>query len=124
MRSTEAAQSYRDLRVWQEGMNLAESCYRITKSFPKKERYGLISQIRRSAVSIPANIAEGYGRNSRGEYIQFLHIAQGSLNELVTHLLLSKRLEVTQPEVLESVLSQSETVSKILYALIASLRKQ
>lgn len=59
-------QSYRDLRVWQEAMNLAEACYRITKAFPKEETYGMISQIRRSGVSIPANIAEGYGRRNRG----------------------------------------------------------
>lgn len=59
-------QSYRDLKVWQEAMNLAESCYKITKLFPKEETYGMISQIRRSAASIPANIAEGYGRRTRG----------------------------------------------------------
>lgn len=123
MKSSEAARSYRDLRAWQEGMQLAENCYQITKNFPKEERYGLISQIRRAAVSIPANIAERYGRGSRGEYVQFLYIAQGSLNELITHLLLSTRLEMPQSESIAAVLSQSEIVSKILHALLSSLRK-
>ncbi len=79
-------QSYRDLRVWQKGMDLAEICYLITREFPKEEMYTMTSQIRRAAASIPANIAEGYGREYRREYIQFLRIAQGSLKELETHL--------------------------------------
>jgi four helix bundle protein len=74
-------QSYRDLKVWQEAVNLAEICYRFTKTFPKEELYGMTTQIRRASVSIAANIAEGYGRKTRGEYIQFLYIAQGSLKE-------------------------------------------
>ncbi|MDB9506783.1 four helix bundle protein [Microcystis aeruginosa CS-338/01] len=86
-------QSYRDLRVWQESVNLAESCYRLTKTFPKEELYGMTTQIRRASVSIAANIAEGYGRKTRGEYIQFLYIAQGSLKELETHWLISQRVE-------------------------------
>jgi four helix bundle protein len=72
-------QSYRDLEVWQQGMALAEACYRITKTFPREEIYGMVSQIRRAAVSIPANIAEGYGREYRNDYVKFLRIAQGSL---------------------------------------------
>jgi four helix bundle protein len=83
--------SYQDLKVWQEGMNLAEVCYELTMTFPKEELYGMTSQIHRSSASIPANIAEGYGREYRSEYIQFLRIAQGSLKELETHLLLSSR---------------------------------
>jgi four helix bundle protein len=86
-------QSYRDLKVWQEAVNLAEICYCFTKNFPKEELYGMTSQIRRASVSIAANIAEGYGRKTRGEYIQFLYIAQGSLKELETHLLISQRVE-------------------------------
>ncbi|MDJ0673691.1 MAG: four helix bundle protein [Microcystis sp. M53598_WE2] len=66
-------QSYRDLRVWQEAVNLAESCYRLTKTFPKEELYGMTTQIRRASVSIAANIAEGYGRKTRGEYLNFHH---------------------------------------------------
>lgn len=69
---------FKDLKIWQKGMDIAEKCYFLTKSFPKDELYGMIQQIRKSAVSIPANIAEGYGRRSTLEYIRFLNIAQGS----------------------------------------------
>ena len=117
-------ESYRDLRVWQEGMNLAEMSYQVTKTFPKEEMYGMISQIRRAAVSVPANIAEGYGRENRGEYIQFLRIAQGSLKELETHLLLATRVNLTtQPET-SPVLKQCETVGKMLRSLIRALQQK
>lgn len=114
--------SYRDLTVWQESMNLAENCYKLTRSFPKEEIYGMVSQVRRSAVSIPANIAEGYGREYRQEYIQFLRIAQGSLKELETHLILSQRVELTTSDQIDSILKQSESVGKLLRALIRSLQ--
>ncbi|MBD6620476.1 four helix bundle protein [Komarekiella sp. 'clone 1'] len=84
----------------------------------------MISQIRRSAVSIPANIAEGYGRKTRGEYIQFLYIAQGSLKELETHLLLVIRVELDSPETISTVLKQCESVSKLLLFLIRSLENK
>jgi four helix bundle protein len=84
--------SYRDLRVWQMGMDLAEHCYLVTQGFPQAEVYGLTSQLRRAAVSVPANIAEGYGREYRKEYIHFLRVAQGSLKELETHLILASRI--------------------------------
>ena len=115
-------QSYRDLRVWQEGMTLAETCYRLTQPFPKEELYGMTSQIRRSAVSIPANIAEGCGRENRGEFIQFLRIAQGSLKELETHLLLALRVGFANPAAVEPVLLQCEKQGKQLRALIRSLQ--
>lgn len=83
--------SYQDLQVWQEKMNLAEACYQLTRTFSKDELYGMTSQIRRASASIPANVAEGYGREYRAEYIRHLRIAQGSLKELETHLLLSAR---------------------------------
>lgn len=85
-------ESYRDLKVWQSAMLLAEDCYRITKGFPREEIYGMTSQMRRSAVSIAANIAEGYGRENRGSFVQFLRMAQGSLKELETHILLACRV--------------------------------
>lgn len=113
--------SYRDLEVWQESMNLAAACYQVTKVFPREETYGMTSQIRRSAASIPANIAEGYGREYRAEYIQFLRIAQGSLKELETHLLLAQRVEIVTDPTVKPVLQQCETVGKILRALIRSL---
>ena len=117
-------QSYRDLKVWQEGMNLAELSYRLTRTFPKEETYGMISQIRRAATSIPANIAEGYGRKTRGEYIQFLYIAQGSLKELETHFLLSVRVEIASSQTINPVLNQCQSVGKLLFLLIRSLEKR
>lgn len=113
--------SYRDLRVWQEGMNLAAACYQVTEVFPKEEIYGMTSQIRRSAASIPANTAEGYGREYRAEYIHFLRIAQGSLKELETHLFLSQRVNIVTSQALETLLQQCETVGKMLRSLIRSL---
>lgn len=114
-------QSYRDLKVWQRAMDLAESCYRATRRFPRDELYGMVSQIRRAAASVPANIAEGHGRNSRGEYIQFLRIAQGSLKELETHVLLAQRIGLTEQKVVRAILDQAEVLGKMLRALIRSL---
>jgi four helix bundle protein len=113
--------SYRDLRVWQKAMDIAESCYLITREFPKEEIYGMTSQIRRAAASIPANIAEGYGREYRAEYVHFLRIAQGSLKELETHLLLSVRVKLLTPEAVNLVLSECEFLGRMLRSLIRSL---
>ncbi|WP_293124672.1 four helix bundle protein [Okeania sp. SIO1I7] len=77
---------FKDLKIWEKGMIIAEKYYLLTKKFPKEETYGMIQQIRRASVSRPANIAEGYGRRSSGDYARFLNIAQGSINELETHL--------------------------------------
>jgi four helix bundle protein len=85
--------AFQDLEVWQLGMSLIEDCYRLTRNFPSDERFGLTSQIRRAAVSIPANIAEGYGRDQTGNPIQFLRIALGSACELETLLMTSVRLK-------------------------------
>ncbi len=117
-------QSYRDLRVWQEAMTLGEKCYELTREYPKDELYGMSSQIRRSAASVPANIAEGYGRGTRGEYIQSLRVAQGSLKELETHLMLSQRVRLSSDAAFEPVLAQCEAVGKMLHALIRSLQKR
>jgi len=113
--------SYRDLKVWQLAMNLAETCYRITRCFPKDELYGMTSQIRRAAASVPANIAEGHGRNSRGEYMHFLRVAQGSLKELETHVLLAQRVGLAETKAVETILTQSDVLGKMLRALIRSL---
>ena len=123
MRSS-SIRSYRDLKVWQEGMNIAEACYQITKTFPREELYGMTSQIRRSAVSIPANIAEGYGREYRAEYIQFLRIAQGSLKELETHLLLSVRVKLATNQVILPILDRCESLGKMIRSLIRSLQNK
>jgi len=114
--------SYHDLIVWQQSMDLAEAAYRLTAAFPKEELYGLSSQIRRSAGSIPANVAEGYGRESRGAYIQQLRVAQGSLKELETHLLLAARVDVATPVAVDPLLQSSDEVARLLRALIRSLQ--
>src|ERR1043165_7231634 len=87
-----AIKSYRDLLVWQKGIDLVVIAYKATARFPTSEIYGLMSQIRRASTSIPANIAEGYGRGSRRDYAQFLFIAQGSLKELETHFIVAQKL--------------------------------
>lgn len=114
--------SYRDLKVWPQGMDLAEACYRVTRGFPKDELYGMTSQIRRAAASIPANVAEGRGRESPGEFIQFLRVAQGSLKELETHLLLSERIGLMPTKDTAAILDRCEAVGKMLRALIRSLQ--
>lgn len=116
--------SYKDLLVWQEGMQIAQACYQITKKFPREEMYGMTSQIRRSAVSIPANVAEGYGREYPRQFIQFLRIAQGSLKELETHLLLAIRVELTSTQEVKSILSSCESLGRMLRSLIRSLQKK
>ena len=116
-------QSYRDLKVWQMAMDLAEQCYKLTRQFPRDELYGMTSQVRRSAASVAANVAEGHGRNSRGEYIQFLRVAQGSLKELETHLILAARVGLVSDSLIAQALGQSESLGKMLRALIRSLER-
>ncbi len=115
-------QSYRDLLVWQAAMLLAEDCYRLTRSFPREEMFGLTSQIRRAASSIPANIAEGHGRENTGSFIQFLRIAQGSTKEVETHLLLSERVGLLPTDAIEPPLGRCTEVGKMLRSLIRSLQ--
>jgi four helix bundle protein len=114
--------SYRGLRVWQIGMEVAEQCYRVTAIFPREELFGLVTQIRRSAAAVPANIAEGYGRGYRAEYVQFLRIAQGSLKELETHLLLSARVEIVAQDIVDPILLKCDDLGRMLSALIRSLQ--
>ena len=116
--------SYRDLLVWQDGIELAQRAYHLTKGFPKDELFGVVSQIRWAAVSVPANIAEGYGRDNLGSYIQFLRIAQGSLKELETHIILAKRVGLAKLEATGAVLDQCEGIGKMLRSLIRSLESQ
>ena len=103
-------------------MDLATNCYRITAAFPKEELYGLTSQIRRAAVSVPSNIAEGNGRENTGAYIQFLRVAQGSLKELETQLLLASRIGVTDQDRSGPLLDECEEIGKMLRSLIRSLQ--
>ncbi|MET2828585.1 four helix bundle protein [Mesorhizobium shangrilense] len=113
--------SYRELIVWQQAMDLAVSIYEATKSWPKDELYGLTGQVRRAATSVPANIAEGYSRESRATYQQFLRIAQGSLKELETHLLVAQRVGIASAETVEALMTSSESVGKLLRLLIRKL---
>ncbi len=102
-------------------MNHAEASYRMTAGFPKEEAYGMTPQLRRSGVSVPANIAEGYGRDSKGAYVQHLRVAQGSLKEFETHLLLAERVELVDRAVVASLLSKTESIGKMLRSLIRSI---
>jgi four helix bundle protein len=113
--------SYQDLVVWQTGMEIAAQCYFLTRVFPREELFGPTSQIRRASSGIPANIAEGYGRGHRGEYIQFLRIAQGSLKELETHLLLAIRVELLGAEEAAPVLALCDSEGRMLGSMIRSL---
>jgi four helix bundle protein len=115
-------QSYKDLKVWQKSMEIARACYGVTKAFPKEELFGMTSQIRRAAASVPANIAEGYGRDSRGEYVQFLRFAQGSLKELETHLILAEQVRITALDSTAAIQSLCDEVGRMLRSLIRSLQ--
>lgn len=113
--------SYRDLVVWQEAMDLVVEVYRLAKCFPRDELYGLTSQAKRSASSVPANIAEGYGRDNRGSYVQQLRVAQGSLKELETHLLIAERVSIATSDEVGVILIRCEKVGRLLRGLIRSL---
>ena len=102
-------------------MNLAEAAYKLTARFPREETYGLTSQIRRSGTSVPANIAEGYGRDSSGAYVQHLRIAQGSLKEFETLLMLAERVGIADATTLGPLLARSEIIGKMLRSLIRSI---
>jgi len=114
---------FRNLKVWEIGMDLVEEVYRITKKFPKSEVYGLADQMRRAAISIPSNIAEGNGRQHPKEYVNFLHIALGSLLELITQIELSKRLGYIDEELYKNLSGQTFIVNKMLRAQIRSLKR-
>ena len=114
--------NYKELEVWQRAMLLAERAYRETKAFPSEERFGLTSQTRRAAVSVPANIAEGWGRGSTADYLRFLTIARGSLMELETHLILANRLNMLPQPALIELQQEVERVGMMLNRLITSLR--
>lgn len=116
--------TYRDLEVWRKATDLAVECYRLTSSLPKFEVYGLGSQIQRSAVSIPANIAEGHGRDHLGDYLHHLSIANGSLMELETHLLIANRIGYLPGADFEAVLSRTSEVGRMLAGLTSALRKR
>ena len=115
--------SYRDLEVWQRGVDLVERIYTLTPSFPSEEKFGLTAQIRRAAVSIPSNIAEGWGRDSTKEYVRFVRIARSSLFEVETQLIIAHRLGYLNEDALKTSLQETEVESRMLLSLIRSLKR-
>lgn len=111
-----------DLKVWKKTMKVAEDIYRISANFPSDERFGLTSQIRRCAVSIPSNIAEGAGRNTNGEFRNFVSIANGSAYELFTQLTLANKLKLITKKEVTPILNQVIEIQKMNYSLIKSLK--
>lgn len=118
-------QSYKDLKVWQQGITLVKHIYELTSSFPKDELYGLTSQLRRAAVSVPSNIAEGSSRkNSKKEFVRFLHIAYGSLAEIETQLIIAQELGFASKEQINPLLEETNILMKMVYRFIASLENK
>ncbi len=110
--------SFKDLKVWQLGMDIVMDVYKLTEIFPREELYGLTSQVRRAAVSVPANIAEGFRRYHPKEHKQFLAVARGSAAELETELLIAKRLGYISEEDLETLSSELESLGRMLTAIL------
>ncbi len=116
--------SFRDLDIWKRSVDLAEKIYATTKSFPPGEVYGLTQQLRRAAVSVPSNIAEGFGRFHNKEYIQFLFISLGSCAEITTQLIIAQRLDYIKNNDAENLISEVEQISKMTMSLIKKLRQR
>lgn len=115
---------FKKLVIWQKAMEIVKNVYVITNTFPKEERYSLTSQLRRSAISIPSNISEGAGRNTNGEFKNFLGIANGSINELMTQLILSKQLDLVEDLIIQPIIKDLIEVQKINYSLIKKFTKE
>jgi len=115
--------THEDLIVWQKSIDFAKRIYLFTRNFPKEETFGMVQQARRAAVSVPANIAEGQGRNGAKEFAQYLRIAKGSLAELRTYLVLSTKLEYAKEQDTLPMLAEAETIGKMLNGLHHSLEK-
>ena len=123
-KATTEIRSYRDLIAWQKAMSLAERVYSATKLFPENEQYGLCQQLRRAAVSVPSNIAEGWGRGSRRDYAAFLRTARGSLYEVETQTILANKLGYLTDEQAQALLAEADTCSRVLHGLIRSLTER
>ena len=119
--SVKTIKSYRDLEVWKKAMDLTVAIYQLTEAFPESQRYGLASQIQRAAVSVPSNIAEGYGRGHRKEYLHHLWMANGSLKELETQLTLAVRLGFAEKIIATAIWSDTKDIGIMLRKLIDSL---
>ncbi len=116
--------TYKDLIVWQKSIVLVTKIYSVTQAFPASEKFGIVSQLNRACISIPTNIAEGWGRESTKNYLQFLRISRGSLMETETLLLISKNLNFIQEKEYQELLSDVEEVGKILQGLIKSVNQK
>ena len=114
--------NYKDLIVWQRAIDLATWIYSLTSRFPKEELYGIVSQMRRAAVSIPSNIAEGQSRQHKTEFIQFLSIAKGSLSELETQLLIVNKLGYVKDDDFKEGCNKVDDLNKLLYSLVRKLK--
>jgi len=115
--------TYADLLVWQKAIELVSAVYKITHSFPKEEIYGLTSQIRRCSISIPSNIAEGYGRNSRQDFIRFLRISMGSIFELQTQIIIARNLNFIPIDDFNVLFENIREVERMLSAFMKSIEK-
>ena len=115
---------YKDLEVWQEAVELCTDIYRLAESLPAQERYGLCSQMCRAAVSIPSNIAEGYGRGSRGDYSRFVKIARGSAAELETQLILAEKLGMVEAVAVTDVMVRLQGVRRLVHGLTKALESK
>ncbi len=116
--------NFKDLLAWQKAMDFVEECYRLTQSFPSHEKFGLAGQLQRAAVSVAANIAEGQGRATTGEFLNFLSIARGSLMEAQTHLLIAQRLGYVKNDDVKRVLDGAADTARLLNGLIRSLKQK
>jgi len=114
--------SYKDLKIWQKGIELVEVIYKITVSFPQNEQYGITSQIRRSSVSVPSNIAEGWGRGYNNNFLQFIKIARGSLYELETQLIIAYKIQLITKEDFEIIQNLILIESKMINSFITTLK--
>ena len=119
-----AVQDYRELIAWQKAMDLVEAIYRTTQSFPKEEIYGLTAQVRRAAVSIPSNIAEGQGRSTTRDFLYFLSVAQGSVKEAETQVLIAERLAYVTKQVSARLVEQTTEVGRLISGLTNSLKRK
>ena len=118
-----SAKNYRELLIWQRSMKLVGKWYQLTKSFPEDEKFGLTSQLRRAAVSVPANIAEGFGRETTGAFVQFLRTAQGSLKELETHMLIAEEIDIVPKQATAPLLAECDEIGRMLRSFMRSIEK-
>ncbi|XWN36124.1 MAG: four helix bundle protein [Balneola sp.] len=114
--------TFRDLKIWQQSMELVTEIYKTTSQFPEEEKYGLTSQLRKSSVSIPSNISEGFGRNSQGDFKRFVNISMGSLFELQTQIEVAKNLEFISEEIFQKLYEDTREIERMMSSFIRTLK--